>query len=117
MPSVMMLLQESNPLFFENSSIKFLRITIEERLQTGIYLLNCWVASAVYGICTYGLAYIRFSSVSDRFIEFLEKYRDGVIPKDQEGSVENVIRGMTYLKIKVGHQISQADDRYTQWMR
>jgi len=43
----------------------------------------------------------RFSSVSDRFIEFLEKYKDGVIPKEKEGTVENVIRGMTYLKIKV----------------
>ena len=44
---------------------------------------------------------LRFSSVSDRFIEFLEKYKNGVIPRDMEGSVENVIRGMTYLKIKV----------------
>jgi hypothetical protein len=63
------------------------------------------------------LAHARFSSVSDRFIEFLEKYKDGVIPKEKEGTVENVIRGMTYLKIKVLSQISQADVRYTQWMR
>lgn len=43
----------------------------------------------------------RFSSVSDRFIEYLEKYKNGMIPKEVEGTVENVIRGMTYLKIKV----------------
>jgi hypothetical protein len=43
----------------------------------------------------------RFSSVSDTFIEFLEKYKNGVIPREVEGSVETVIRGMTYLKIKV----------------
>jgi hypothetical protein len=40
-------------------------------------------------------------SVSDRFIEFLEKYKNGVIPREVEASVESVIKGMTYLKIKV----------------
>jgi hypothetical protein len=48
---------------------------------------------------------IRFSSVSDRFIEFLEKYKNGMIPKEVEGSVETVIRGMTYLKIKVSFSL------------
>jgi Cell morphogenesis N-terminal len=65
-------------------------------------LPSCWGVSVLYGThlpiaSTDG----RFSSVSDRFIEFLEKYKDGVIPKEKEGTVENVIRGMTYLKIKV----------------
>jgi len=51
--------------------------------------------------CVNDLAYYSFSSVSDRFIEFLEKYKNGVIPREAEGTVETVIRGMTYLKIKV----------------
>jgi hypothetical protein len=58
----------------------------------------------------------RFSSVSDRFIEFLEKYKNGVIPKEVEGSVETVIRGMTYLKIKVSKLNYLSNVRYTQWM-
>jgi Cell morphogenesis N-terminal len=58
----------------------------------------------------------RFSSVSDRFIEFLEKYKNGVIPKEVEGSVETVIRAITYLKIKVINQSVHVNVRYTQWM-
>jgi hypothetical protein len=68
-------------------------------------LLGCFSSIRYHTFSS--LANSRFSSVSDRFIEFLEKYKDGLIPRDKEGTVENVIRGMTYLKIKVLSSISQ----------
>ena len=71
-------------------------------LAIEIFLQSYWVVSVIYGLLpNNNLTDDSFSSVSDRFIEFLEKYKNGVIPKDSEGTVETVIRGMTYLKIKV----------------
>lgn len=61
-------------------------------------LLGCF--SNVRYVAFDCVSYLRFSSVSDRFIEFLEKDKN-VIPREAEGRVENVIHGMTYLKLKV----------------
>jgi len=105
-------------LFFESCLIKIPKFTIGVSPTIGIYLQNYWAVLVIYGIISKSSSTNnRFSSVSDRFIEFLEKYKNGMIPREVEGSVETVIRGMTYLKIKVISPNSGSKCRYTQWMR